>query len=433
MNIELINTGSELMLGRVLNSHQQWICRQLADRGYVVSRQVAVPDTGLDIQQAVRDGLDRADLVLVTGGLGPTSDDITRDKIAELLGVRLVRDADALATLERFYAKRDRPVPERALVQAYAPTGAAVLDNQHGTAPGLAMKVPARRFRRGAPAKAKAWLIMLPGPPRELRPMFLEQVVPLLQREFPQKYGFVCRTLRSTGVPESQMEQIVAPVLAPLVAKGLELGYCARNGEVDVRLAARGPQAPRLVAHAEKVVRAKVDAFLFGEEDALLEEVVVRLLTDKRKTLALAESCTGGFIAHRLTNISGASAVLLAGLVSYSNESKQKFLGVRTGTLASHGAVSEAVARQMAEGARTRTGADFAVAVTGVAGPTGGSIEKPVGTAFLAIAGGGPTLVKKVFNPFDRETFKYVTAQQALELVRRRVLRIEHVELPAMK
>jgi nicotinamide-nucleotide amidase len=433
VNIELINTGSELMLGRVLNSHQQWICRQLADRGYVVTRQVAVPDTGEDIQRATREALARADLIIVTGGLGPTSDDITREKIAGLLGVKLVRDTTALATLERFYANRNRAVPERALVQAFAPKGAIVLDNQNGTAPGLAMEVPAKRFRRGASAKSRAWLIMLPGPPRELRPMFLDQVVPFVQREFPQKHGFVCRTLRSTGVPESLMEQIVAPVLAPLVAKGLELGYCARNGEVDVRLAARGPTAKRLVAGAEKAVRSRVDAFLFGEEDALLEEVVVRLLTEQKKTLALAESCTGGFIAHRLTNISGASAVLLAGLVTYSNDAKQKFLGVRASTLAKHGAVSEAVVREMAEGVRARTGADLAVAVTGIAGPMGGSAEKPVGTAFLAIAGGGPTRVMKVFNPFDRETFKYVTAQQALELVRRQSLGVEDVKLPVVR
>lgn len=431
MNIELINTGSELMLGRILNSHQQWICRQLADRGYVVNRQVAVPDTAEDIQHAAREALGRADVVIITGGLGPTSDDITREKIAQLLGARLERSAAALATLERFYSQRNRIVPERALVQAMAPTGALVLDNPNGTAPGLAMKVPAERFRRGA--SSKAWLVMLPGPPRELRPMFLKDVVPLVQREFPQKYGFVCRTLRSTGVPESVMEQMIAPALAPLVTKGLELGYCARNGEVDVRLAARGPQARRLVERGERTVRSRVGRFLFGEDDALLEEVVVRLLTEQRKTLALAESCTGGFIAHRLTNVPGASVVLLAGLVTYSNAAKQKFLGVRASTLARHGAVSEAVVRQMAEGVRARTGADIAVAVTGIAGPTGGSAEKPVGTAFLAIAGGGSTLVRKVFNPFDRETFKYVTAQQALELVRRRLIGVETVELPVVK
>jgi nicotinamide-nucleotide amidase len=201
----------------------------------------------------------------------------------------------------------------------------------------------------------------------------------------------------------------------------LELGYCARPGEVDVRLAARGPTAARLVQEAEGLVRQLLGPAVYGVNDETLEQVVVRLLTERRRTLALAESCTGGFIGHRLTNVPGASAVFLAGLVVYSNAAKQAFLGVKAETLAAHGAVSEPVARQMAEGARARTGADYAVAVTGIAGPTGGSPEKPVGTVFLALAGPTQTMAEKRFNPWDRETFKHVTAQQALDLIRRTV------------
>ncbi len=413
MNIELINTGSELMLGRVLNTHQQWLCRRLADLGYVVTRQVAVADTGVDIQQAVKESLSRADLVVATGGLGPTSDDITRDLIAQLLGKKLYQDEAVAKHIRNFFAVRKRPMPGGNLVQALVPEGATVLWNPNGTAPGLAM------LTRALP---KQWLILLPGPPRELRPMFDDAVVPLLRREFPPAAPFVCRTLRSTGMGESAVQEKIGARLKPLIATGLELGYCARVGQVDVRLAATGTDAAQLIRDGEAIVRAEIGAHIFGVEDEHIEEVVVRLLAGQKKTLALAESCTGGCIAHRITNVPGASAVLLAGLVTYANDAKQTLLGVRAETLAAHGAVSEAVAREMAEGARKRTGADVAVSVTGIAGPSGGSAEKPVGTAFIGFSSATESLAVKVFNPFDRETFKSATSQQALELLRRKIV-----------
>lgn len=419
MNVELINTGSELMLGRVLNTHQQWLCRRLADLGYVVTRQVAVADTGPDIEQAVREALGRADLVITTGGLGPTSDDITRDLVAQLLGKKLCEDAAALTNIERFFAFRKRPMPASTRVQAQVPEGAIVLQNGHGTAPGLAMEVQPNRFRADG---KRSWLVMLPGPPRELRPMFSEQVVPLLQGELPLAAHFFCRTLRTTGIGESLVQEKINAPLASLVEQGLDVGYCAHIGQVDVRLAARGPTGAALVSAGEGIVRGLLAKYLFGEEDELLEAVVVRLLTERRQTLALAESCTGGGIAHRLTNVSGASAVLLASLVTYSNAAKGKFLGVPAATLADRGAVSEATARAMAEGARRETGADFALSVTGIAGPTGGSEAKPVGTVFIALASAQPTLVVKQFNPYDRETFKQATANQALDILRRAIL-----------
>ena len=419
MKVELINTGSELMLGRVLNTHQQWLCRRLADLGYVVTRQVAVADTGHDIEQAVREALGRADLVITTGGLGPTSDDITRDLVAQLLGKKLCEDAAALANIERFFAFRKRPMPASTRVQALVPDDSIVLQNAHGTAPGLAMEVKPNRFR--ADGKS-SWLVMLPGPPRELRPMFSEQVVPLLQGELPLADQFFCRTLRTTGIGESLVQEKINAPLASLVEQGLEVGYCAHVGQVDVRLAARGQTGAARVSAGEGIVRGLLAKYLFGEEDELLETVVVRLLTERRQTLALAESCTGGGIAHRLTNVSGASAVLLASLVTYSNAAKGKFLGVPAETLAEHGAVSEATARAMAEGARRETGADFALSLTGIAGPTGGSEAKPVGTVFIALASAQPTLVVKQFNPYDRETFKQATANQALDILRRAML-----------
>ncbi len=429
MNIELINTGSELMLGRVLNTHQQWICRRLADLGYVVTRQITVPDSSHEIQQAVREALARADLVITTGGLGPTSDDLTRDLISELLGRKLIEDPLALANVKRFFALRKRPMPARTRVQALVPEGAIVLHNRNGTAPGLALEVKPNAFRQGGKV---SWLVMLPGPPRELQSMFLDQVVPQIREWFPLESPFICHTLRTTGLGESLVEEKIGDPLRTLADAGLEIGYCARTGEVDVRLSARGTGAEKIVAEAEHIVRRLIGDHIFGAGDDQLEAVVVRLLSERKETLALAESCTGGYLANRITNVPGASAVLLAGLVTYSNEAKQTFLGVRADSLAAHGAVSEPVAREMAEGGRRRTGADYALAITGIAGPGGGAPDKPVGTVFIALAGQGHTFVLNPINQFDRQTFKYVTSQQALELLRRTLLKSGRVRQEGM-
>jgi nicotinamide-nucleotide amidase len=428
VKIELLNIGSELMLGRVLNTHQQWLCRRLADLGYVVGRQVAVADTADAIVPAVREALERNDLVITTGGLGPTSDDLTRDLIAQMLGKKLHPDADIARHIESFFAARKRPIPPSTLVQAMVPEGAIVLPNPNGTAPGLAMKVDGASLRstlNSHPSTSPKWLIMLPGPPRELRPMFNDAVVPLLKRELPLDGEFICRTLRTVGIGESQVADRIGGKLLESVAQGLDLGYCAHIGAVDIRLAASGAQAAALVQKAETIVRTELGKHIFGEDDETLEAVIVRLLTERNQTLALAESCTGGGLANRITNVPGASAVLLASLVTYANEAKQKFVGVRAETLAAHGAVSEAVAREMADGARRETGADYALSITGIAGPSGGSESKPVGTVFIGFASATETIALKQFNPFDRETFKQVTGTQALEVLRRKILKLE--------
>jgi len=408
------------MLGFVLNTHQQWICRRLADSGYDVARQTAIADTAAAIQQTVREALGRADFIIVTGGLGPTSDDLTRDLIAELLGKKLVMNPAIVAELENFFAQRGRPMPESTKVQAQVPEGALVLDNPHGTAPGLAMEVRPNPYRADG---RTSWLVMLPGPPREMRPMFSRHVLPLLQQKFPLETAFLCLTLRTTGVGESIVEEKIAGPLKALTAEGLELGYCAHYGEVDVRLVARGPNAGRIVTAGETIVREKLGSHIFGTQDDELNAVVVRLLAERKQTLVLAESCTGGYVANSITDVPGASAVFLGGLVTYSNEAKQSLLGVRTETLAQHGAVSEATAREMAAGARERFNADYAIAITGIAGPGGGTPEKPVGAVFIALATAKHTFVLNPVNRYDRPTFKHVTCQQALELLRRILLK----------
>jgi nicotinamide-nucleotide amidase len=419
VNIELINTGNELMLGRVLNTHQQWLCRQFADAGYVVARQVAVPDTAPSIQQAAREAIGRGGLIVCTGGLGPTSDDLTRDAIAELVGRPLREDPAIVAGLLALAAARKRTPSAAVMIQAQVPEGAIVLTNAHGTAPGLVIEVQSAATATGTDG---TWLVMLPGPPRELRPMFTSQVLPWVTRSFPLAAPFVCRTLRSTGIPESTMQQCIADPLAGLVARGLEIGYCARPGEVDVRLSARGSDAEATVAEAAAIVRRVAARSLYGEEAETIETAVVHLLAQRGKTLAVAESCTGGRLASRVTDVPGASAVFLGGLITYANRLKEQFVGVRSETLAAHGAVSEVTAREMAEGARSKTGADFALAITGIAGPDGGTPDKPVGSVFIALAGPTGTEVARRLNAFDRETFKQVTSQQALEMLRQCLL-----------
>lgn len=421
MNIELINTGSELMLGRVLNTHQRWLCQRLADAGWIVTRQVAVPDTSAAIRDAVADALCRAHLVITTGGLGPTSDDITRERVASLLGLPLREDAAVREHIVRFFAARNRKAPESVMLQALVPEGALVLHNAHGTAPGLVIQVPA-----GPIATHAAWLVMLPGPPRELHPMFDSLVLPLLRQKLPQDTLFTCRTLRTTGIGESWVEERLAHELQPLIARGLEVGYCARTGEVDVRLSARGASGLDVVNDAETLVRARLGDFIYGTGEDSLEGVVIRCALESGARLAAAESCTGGLLSHRLTNVPGASAAFWGSWIVYDNAAKTACLGVDPGILATEGAVSEPSARSMAEGARARAGATHAVAITGIAGPGGGSPEKPVGTAFIAVASPGGTLARRFHNPYDRETFKQVTSQQALDMLRRSLLDRAH-------
>lgn len=416
LHIELVNTGAELLLGRILNSHLEFIGRRLADTGLPLTRQTCVSDDGPAIESAVREALTRADLVITTGGLGPTSDDRTRDYIARLLGRSLVTHEIVLSRILAWFESRKRPMPPSVTVQAQVPEGATVLLNEYGTAPGLIMAVPEGRFRQ-----APGWLVMLPGPPRELRPMFDNQVLPWL-RNVTGTIEFSCRTLKTCGMGESRVEELIAPRLQHLVERGIDLGYCARTGEVDVRFTASGPQAGALVVEAEQVTRDVLGEIVFGTEDEQLEQIVVRLLAEKQRWLALAESCTGGFIANRITNVPGASAVLWGGCVTYANEAKMKLIGVQTETLRQYGAVSEPVAREMAEGVRRVAGSDYAISVTGIAGPSGGTPEKPAGTVFIGLATPEGTQVRRSLNSFDRETFKYVTSQQALDMLRHTLL-----------
>jgi nicotinamide-nucleotide amidase len=421
VTVELITTGSELLLGRILNAHLQWLGRQLADLGLPLSAHATVPDNSHAIQDAVRTALSRADLVVTTGGLGPTSDDVTRERIAELLGRRLVHHPEIEETIRRFFESRGRTMPAKTRVESWVPEGADVLPNLHGTAPGLAFDLTPNPLR---PEGRRSGLILLPGPPRELHPMFRDAVKGWLERKEFTSPRFVTRTYKTTGLGESLMEARLETPLAPLVSEGLDVGYCARVGEVDVRFSAVGDGAEALVNRAAEILQTRAGEYVFGTGDDSLEAILVRELTRRGQTLAVAESCTGGHLANRLTNIPGASAVLLGGFVTYANAVKTQVLGIPAESIEQHGAVSEPVARAMAEGARRVSGADYAVSTTGIAGPSGGTDEKPVGTVFIGVSGPEGTQVYRHLNRFDRETFKFLTAQQAFDRLRRLILQV---------
>jgi nicotinamide-nucleotide amidase len=414
VNIELINTGTELLLGRTLNTHHQWMAQRLKDLGLRIHQQHTIADTSSEIVSTVLASLQRSELVLVTGGLGPTADDLTRQVLAEALGLKLVENAQVWEFISGYFTRRNKSVPPNAKVQAQVPEGATVLWNKFGTAPGLWIDVSPGKF--GADARA---LVLLPGPPRELKPMFDTEFIPLLTSKFSSLPKLQVITLRTTGLGESWIEEAIAPHLKDLMEAGLDVGYCAKISEVEIRLAAEGEAASELVLNAEKLVRRLLRNHIFGAGNETLEQVVIESLKQSKKTVAVAESCTGGYLGNRLTNVPGASEVFLGGMLTYSNDSKVKLLGVSPETLKSHGAVSEATAREMAEGCRKSLGADFALSVTGIAGPGGGTEEKPIGTVYIALAGGDKTIVESQVNSYDRETFKFVTTQQALNLLRK--------------
>lgn len=405
MRIEILNTGTELLLGNTLNTHGSWFGRQLFNMGLRVARQSTVPD-GVAIREAFEEMVVRSDALLITGGLGPTSDDLTREIVADSLGLELHQDEQALRTLEAFFTIRGKSMAAANLKQTFVPTGADVLPNPNGTAPGLYLPPRINRLSNCA-------IFLLPGPPRELYPMFHNEVAPRLRSLCGSAdVASVCE-LKFTGVGESDFHHGVDDKLAALV--GLEYGYCARMGEVDLRLIGKD----EIIFTARELVLGKFAECLISDDGSSLEATVIRLLREKGRKLATAESCTGGLIANRLTNVPGASEVFTHGWVTYANEAKMDQLHVPAEMIAAHGAVSEDVARAMAEGALKESGADYAISVTGIAGPGGGTEEKPVGTAWLGLGvRGGETRSVRVFHPRNRKDFKQSVSQSALNLLR---------------
>jgi nicotinamide-nucleotide amidase len=403
MRIELLNTGSELLLGTVRDAHLQWLAQEIFPLGLRISRQGTVPD-GSPIRDLLQEASGRSDLLIVTGGLGPTTDDITREIAAELTGRKLHLHQETLDRIQERCRRRGFAFQERMARQAMVPEGARVLPNDNGTAPGL--HIPGRD---GIPD-----IFLLPGPPRELQPMATAHLIPFLREKTSGQDRHECRIYRVVGMGESLLEAKVGLELSK--RSDLEVGYCARPNEVDFRLI--GPKA--VLDAVEPLVLEVVGDHLLPMEDDSMEESIVRMLTERHLTLATAESCTGGLLANRITDVPGASTVFLEGFVTYSNASKTALLGVPAKLISAHGAVSEQVVRAMAEGVLAKSGATHALATTGIAGPGGGSEEKPVGTVWLALSSKGEETVSwKQHLPLDRKAFKRAVTQSALDRLRR--------------
>ena len=409
VRIEIINTGTELLLGNTLNTHGAWFGRELFKLGLRISRQTTVPD-GDAIRESLQEALGRADALIVTGGLGPTSDDLTREITADVLGLEMITDESALRSLEGFFALRGKPMVAANLKQALCPVGADILPNPNGTAPGI--YVPPR-----INGESNCAIFLLPGPPRELYPMFHAEVVPRLRALAGIEIAHEALVLKFTGIGESDFHQGIDLALAAV--EGLEYGYCAHIGELDLRMIGEA----EALAEGRRITLDRFGSYLISDDESSLEKTVVRLLTEKGIKFATAESCTGGLIANRITNVPGASDVFTHGFVTYANAAKSEMLGVSQKDIETSGAVSEIVARAMAEGALKKSGAGISVAVTGIAGPSGGTEDKPVGTAWIAVAVlGGQTESFSVYHPRNRKDFKLAVSQSALEAVRRRLI-----------
>jgi nicotinamide-nucleotide amidase len=409
MRVILLNTGTELLLGDVQDAHLAFIAREIFPLGLRIEERRTVGDTEV-IRHTLAELFPSCEILFVTGGLGPTGDDITREMVAGLLGLELQRSPDLLASLRQRLQVRGIKWTSGIARQADVPAGAEVMPNQNGSAPGLYLRAYIN------PRILSPHLFLLPGPPRELQPMFRAFVMPILRSIVPASALIERRLYKIADKGESLVEEAIGDRV--LAVPGIELGYCARPGEVDVRIVGKA----NAIEQADAIIRSTLGSSVFSAADETLEEVVVKLLVQRNQTVAVAESCTGGLLANRITNVPGASAVFLAGYVCYANQAKIDLLDVDPQLIETHGAVSEQVAYALAEHARACARSDYALATTGVAGPSGGSPEKPVGTVCIALAASGETIAKKLFFPTDRETFKQIATQAALELLRGRLI-----------
>jgi len=412
MIAEVVSIGTELLLGQIVDTDAAFLARALGDAGVSVFHRTTVGDNPERMAAVLRQALGRADLVFCVGGLGPTVDDLTREVIASVLGRPLGRDPELVAALEARYAARGRVAPATVLCQADVPEGGQPLANPHGTAPGLWVESDGKL------------VVACPGPPAEFEPMVSEQVMPRLRARLGVSAQVIrSKVLRVAGMGEAEAEPLLRdlmdganPTLAPY----------AKPAEVHFRITARaadGAAADALIAPLAAEVRARLGDVVYGEDAVDLETVVVGLLRDRGRTVATAESCTGGLLAGRITAVSGSSEVFGTGLVTYSNAAKRRLLQVPPAVLAQFGAVSEPVADAMASRVRELAGADYGIGITGIAGPGGGSADKPVGLVHIGLAGPGGTVVARHVFGGSRDMVRLRSTQAALAALRVALLR----------
>jgi nicotinamide-nucleotide amidase len=413
MKVEVVTIGDELLLGFTIDTNAAHLARELAAIGVEISRRTSVGDSADDIASAVRDALDRSDGVITTGGLGPTSDDMTKPAIAALFGREMLRDEEVVRSLEVRWARMGRrgPIPESNFTQAMIPEGAVIIPNAHGSAPGIWLEDDRGR-----------WVAMLPGVPREMRAMLSEGLLPKLTERLGEtntETVVMSWTIRTTGIAESALADKLGTLGRSI--DGLSPAFLPSVEGVDVRLTSRGvPRAEaltRLEAAVSKL-REVIGPYVYGEGASDLAEVVLDMCRVDGIRIAVAESCTGGMLGARITAIPGSSDVFIGGVLAYENSTKIDLLGVDPADVETHGAVSEAVAVAMARGVRLRLSADIGISITGIAGPGGGTAEKPVGTVWIALDGrvSGARGLRLIG---DRAEIRQRSAQAALDFVRR--------------
>lgn len=408
---EILCVGTELLLGDIINTNAAFLSQKLAELGIGVYRHIAVGDNPERLKRALADALESADLVITSGGLGPTYDDLTKETVAEYFGREMFLDIHSLDRIEAYFKRTGRVMTDNNRKQAMMPEGAVIFDNDYGTAPSLAL------------SDGEKCVIMLPGPPNELIPIFNERVMPYLLSR--RERVIESRNIHIFGKGESAVEDILGDIMKnatnPTVAP-----YC-RTGEVRLRVTASADTREGALALCdemiEKIYATEVGEYIYGVDVETLERAVVDNLKEKGLTVAFAESCTGGLISKRITDISGASTVFMGSCVTYANEAKMKLLGVKSETLARFGAVSEETAREMARGVREALGVDIGVSVTGIAGPTGGSAEKPVGTVFLGISteAGESVRALSLSAMKSREYIRAVSASNAFDMILKKI------------
>ncbi|ACM60086.1 nicotinamide-nucleotide amidase [Caldicellulosiruptor bescii] len=409
MVAEIICVGTELLLGQILNTNSQYLAQKLAELGIDLYFQTTVGDNMERLKMAIDIATKRSDVLIFTGGLGPTSDDITKEAVADYFGLTLVLDEDILRRIESFFERRQVKMPQINKKQAYVPEGAKVLHNKNGTAPGLIIE------------KDGKIAILLPGPPFEMQPMFEEEVLPYLEKFSKQK--IYSRVLKFIGIGESSIEEALKDLI--LSQTDPTMALYAKPFEVELRITTKKESeelAKSLLQSMEYRIRERLGEYIYGVDRQLLEEVVIGLLTEKKLKVSVAESCTGGLICNKLTNVPGASEVFDRGFIVYSNEAKMKLLGVPEQVLKEHGAVSSQTARFMAQGALSNSLSDIALSVTGIAGPGGGSETKPVGLVYIGIATKDNVESFEFRFSGDRLRIKEMTSKAALNILRKKII-----------
>jgi nicotinamide-nucleotide amidase len=409
LNAEIIAVGSEMLTPFRSDTNSLWLTERLNSVGVEVKLKTIVGDDEARLEQTIRDALSRSEIVIATGGLGPTADDITKKVFARVLGRRLILNDEVLSKIRERFARRNMQMPEINSRQALIPEGGTILPNSRGTAPGILMQ------------HNKCTVVMLPGPPREMKAMFDESVMPALRARAGDTV-ILRSSLSLFGLSESAVDEIAAPVYGQYTNPTTTI--LAHNGQIELHLSAQArseTEAQRLLDELGGKLEEKLHENIFSTQGESLEQVVGQLLKLRGYTLATAESCTGGLIAGRITDVPGSSEYFIEGVVAYANEAKTRLLGVPASLIEKHGAVSEQVAEAMARGVRARAGTTIGIAVTGIAGPGGGTEEKPVGLVYIGYADEIHSTVRKVLFPGDRTFIRELTVRAALDMIRRRI------------